>query len=242
MTETPQAPAASLPSLPARFFGILFSPRETFTAVVANPKWFGMVAVTAVITALGMYLFLSTEVGQQAVVDQQVSTMESFGRQVNDEAYAAIEQQAQYAKYINPATILVVSPIMVAIIAGVLLGIFNAALGGDASFKKMLAVVAHAGPVSVVQQLFSLPINYMRGSASSPTNLSVFFPMVSDEGFFGSLLGTIDLFLLWWVAVLAIGLSVLYRRPTRGMLIGLLIIYAVIALAIAGVKAAMGGS
>lgn len=242
MTETTQAPTPPLPSLPARFFGILFSPRETFAKVVANPKWFGMIALTAVIIAVGMFAFLSTEAGQQAVVDQQVSTMEGFGRTVTDEMYTAIERQAGFAKYINPVMILIMSPIMAAIIAGILLGLFNATLGGDATFKQVLAIVAHAGPVSVVQQLFSLPVNYLRGSMSSPTSLSVFFPMVSDDSFFGTLLGTIDLFLLWWVFVLAIGLAVLYRRPTRSTFTVLLVIYAIIALAIAGVKAAMGGS
>lgn len=238
MSDTAPAP---LPGLPARVVGILTSPRETFGHVVASPRWFGMLALTAVVTALGLWAFLSTEVGQQAVVDQGVATLESWGRTVDDEAYAAIERQAQIARYINPLSVLVLAPIITAVISAILLGVF-ALLGGNASFKQVMAVVTHAGPVSMLQQLFSLPLNYMRGSASSPTNVGVFFPMVADDSFLGSVIGTIDLFIIWWLVVLAIGLSVLFKRPTRSIAIALALVYAVIALAIAGIKAAVGGS
>ena len=30
-------------------------------------------------------------------------------------------------------------------------------------------------------------------------------------------LGVVDLFVVWWIVVLAIGMSVLYRRPTRSL-------------------------
>lgn len=241
MTDTPTAVPAAPPSLASRFVGILFSPTETYRAVVAHPTWFGMVAVSALVAAAGLYWFLSTEVGQQAATDQAVATMESFGRTVNDDAYAAIERQTQIARYINPVFALVMAPLMTAIVAGILLGVFNAALGGDATFKQVLAVVAHGAPVTVVQQLFSLPVNYFRASASSPTNLSVFFPMLPEGGFLAGFLGTIDLFLVWWVIVIAIGLAVLYRRQARTVATGLLAAYAVIGLAIAGVKLALGG-
>lgn len=243
MTDAaPTSATAPLPSLPARVIGILTSPRETFARVVASPRWFGMLALTVAVTALCLWAFLSTEVGQQAVVDQGVATLESWGRTVDDEAYAAIERQAQIARYVNPLSVVVIAPIITAIMSAILLGVFNALLGGNASFKQVMAVVAHAGPVSMLQQLFSLPLNYMRGSASSPTNLGVFFPMVADDSFLGSVLGTIDLFIIWWMVVLAIGLSVLFKRPTRPIVIGLALVYAVIALAIAGIKAAVGGS
>ena len=241
MTDPSTAAPADPPSLASRFVGILFSPTETYRAVVAHPTWFGMVAVAAVVAAVGLYWFLSTEVGRQAAVDQAVSTMESFGRTVNDEAYAAIERQTRMARYINPVFALVMAPLMTAIVAGILLGVFNATLGGVATYRQVLAVVAHGAPVSVLQQLFSLPINYFRASASSPTNLSVFFPMLPEGGFLASFLGTIDLFLVWWVIVIAIGLAVLYRRQARRVATGLLAAYAVIGLAIAGVKLALGG-
>ena len=58
----------------------------------------------------------------------------------------------------------------------------------------------------------------------------------------GSLLGTIDLFMVWYVIVLAIGLGVLYKRRTQPIAIALFVFYAVIAVCIALVKSSFGGS
>jgi len=236
MTQTAVGADAAPKSFLARFTGILFSPRETYESVVRHDGWVGMLALSTLVAALSMAALLSTDVGRQAMIDQSVSTMESWGRTVDDAAYAAIEKQSAISRYVQPIAILIIGPVMTFIIGGVLLGVFNALLGGDARYKQMLAVVAHTAPVSVVQQLFTVPVNYFRGSLSSPTNLSVFFPMLEEKSFLVSLLGAIDLFLIWWVFVLAIGLAVLYRRKTRPIAIGLFVTYGVIALVLALAK------
>ena len=77
---------------------------------------------------------------------------------------------------------------------------------------------------------------------SSATNLSVFFPFLPEGSFLANFLGTIDLFVLWWMLVLAIGLSVLFRRKTASIMMGLGAVYLIIALAIAAIKAAVGNA
>jgi hypothetical protein len=66
--------------------------------------------------------------------------------------------------------------------------------------------------------------------------------MLSETSFAAHLLGTIDLFLIWYLFILAIGLGVLYRRRTQPIEISLLSLYAVIALAIAVFKSRGGGA
>jgi hypothetical protein len=77
---------------------------------------------------------------------------------------------------------------------------------------------------------------------SSPTNLTVFLPMLDESGFVARLLGTIDLFVLWWVVVLATGMAVLYRRRTSSILAGFLVVYGVIAVVVASIMSALSGS
>ncbi len=239
-TDTAQAPAPA--NLFSRFVGVLFSPRQTFQGIVAAPRWLGMLLLIAVFMGLATFLFLSTEVGRDAVLEQQVSAMESFGMTVSDEMYAQLEGRLAFARYTGAAAQLVTLPIIYVIMAGILFAIFNAAMGGDATFKQIYTVVVHSGAISIVQQLFSLPINYVRGSMSSPTNVAAMLPMLPEKGFVTYLLGTIDIFLIWWVFVLAIGLAVLYRRRTQPVAVTLFVIYAVIGLAIAGVRSMIGGS
>jgi len=70
----------------------------------------------------------------------------------------------------------------------------------------------------------------------------VLFPMLPEGSFLAKFLGTIDLFTVWWVMVMAIGLAVVYRRKTRPIAISLFALYGVIAVAIAAFQAMRSGS
>jgi Yip1-like protein len=242
---TPPIAAGSVPApknLLARFIGVITSPRETFASVAASPKWFGMLALTTIVIAIFTTLPMTTEAGRQAAIDQQVTQMQSFGFTVDDKMYEQLEKGAGRMPYTTGISVLVVSPIFAVIIAGILFAVFNAALGGEASFKQVFAVLVHAGAISALSTIFSGLINYFRGSIGSVANLGALLPMLSESSFAGRLLGMIDVFLIWYVVVLAIGLAVLYRRRTQPIAISLLTVYAVIAVVVALIKSRVGGA
>ena len=58
----------------------------------------------------------------------------------------------------------------------------------------------------------------------------MFLPFLDETRFSARLLGSIDLFCIWWMVSLAIGLGVLYKRRTAPIATTLLVVYAVIAL------------
>lgn len=236
-----QAPADANAGLLSRLIGVIVAPRQTFAGVIRKPKWLGMLLLLLVVSAGTNFLFLSTEVGQQAMLDQQVRQTEAFGMQVNDEAYAAMERNLPLMRYFTLGGTLVMVPLMTFATAGILFGVFTA-LGGDATFKQALAVVAHSGAISILGALFITPLNYFRESMSSATNLAVFFPMLDEGTFLARFFGMIDLFLVWWVIVLAIGFSVLYRRRTGPIAAGLFAVYGVIALGFAAFMSMRSGS
>jgi hypothetical protein len=226
----------------ARLVGVIFSPRATFERIVARPRWFGALAIVVGLIALGQFALLSTESGQQAMVDQQVRSAEQWGGTVTDEQYAQFEQWAPYGRYFALAGVLIVAPLVAFIIAGALLGVFNALLGGNATYKQVLAVHAHSGATSLLGLLFTLPLNYLRESMSSPTNLGVFAQaFLDDTNFVARFLGTIDLFIIWWVMVNAIGLAVLYKRRTAPIFWSLMGVYIAIALIYVSVTRIMSG-
>ncbi len=237
-TLPPPAPLG----LPARVLGIVFSPRVTYAAIAAHPRALGVLVVVILLTSASAAVFLSSDAGSNAYVDQGLTMMESFGRTVNDQALQQIRNQAQYAAYTAAGFQLVFLPLMAALVAGLSLGVFNAVLGGDASFRQAFAVVSHSYVVLVMQSFFSLPLNFMRESLSSTTTLSIFFPMVDNGSFAGQLLGSIDLFRIWWILSLSIGLGVLYKKRTAPTAWSLLALYLIIALLIAGVRSAFSGA
>ncbi len=229
-------------SLPARFLGIITAPKETFASVVAHPRWLGMLVLTTVIIAAGTALPMTTEAGKEATLRASVEGMEAFGMTVTDQMYEQMRGRMWFAPYQTAIGVLIFSPIMAVAIAGVLFLVFNVAMGGGATFKQLFAVLVHAGVISALQQLFTGPLNYFRGAVTSATNLAVLLPMVDPKSFVGRILSMTDLFLIWYLLVLAIGLAVLYRRKTQPIALALYGVYAAGVVVIAAIWSRVGGA
>lgn len=243
MTEEAVIQRPPAPSLMSRVIGIITSPRATFEKIVAAPRVGGALALVAVIGAITMGGFLATDVGKQAWLDQQVSATEAWtGQPMSDEAYAAQERLSKYAGIMGAVQMIVSIPLMALIIGGIMFAIFNALMGGTATFKQVMAVVAHSQFISALAFLVTTPINYAKGAMTGSTNLAVLFPMLDESSFAARLLGMVDLFALWWLFVLAVGLAVLYRRKTSSVATVLFGIYAVVALGVAAFLSSRGGA
>ena len=245
--HTEATPGVNLPapprSLPARVLGVIVSPRATYADVAARPRWLGMFAFVLLVGMAATYGFLSTEVGQQAALDNQIRQMEAFGRQISDARYQRMEQMAPYSKYFGAGFQLVVTPLSALIVAGLALAVFNAGLGGDGTFKQVFSVVTHySGVILTVSGLFNLPLAYARGSLAGATNLAVFAPFLDETSFAARLLGAVDLFIIWWIVSLAIGLGVLYRKRTGPIATTLIVVYVAIGVVIAAFKVAASGA
>jgi Yip1 domain len=229
-------------SLPARILGVIFSPRATYADVAARPRVLGALTFVVLVGTAGVFLFMSTDVGKNAFLDQQVQQRESFGRPLTDAQYEQLERVVPYAPYFGAGFQLVLLPLLGAAIAGIALAVFNAVLGGDAAFKQVFAVVAHSGVVLSVAQVFGLPLAYARETMSGATNLAVFTPFLDESSFVARVLGAIDLFIIWWIISLAIGLGVVYRKRTGPIATTLMIVYLAIGMVIAAVKTALSGA
>lgn len=240
-TASQPSPAASK-NVVARLLGVLFSPRAAYADIAASPRWLGALLVVVLITGGSTFAFLSTDVGKNAMLDQQMRTMESFGVTMNDQAVQRLENSAGRAPYFGAVTQAIALPIAAAVFAGVLFAIFNAMLGGDAKYAQVLAVVVYSGAILAVGALFVLPLDYFRESLSSPTTLLAFLPFLDEGSFVARFLGWIDLVRIWWFVSLAIGLGVLYRKRTGPIAITLLALYGAIALVIAAIQSAMSGA
>jgi hypothetical protein len=245
VTQTKTAESAAVTpeakSLPARFAGVLFAPRATYAAVAAHPRWLGIFLTVFLITASAATALMSTDIGRNALLDQQISQSEAYGRHMNQAQIDQLEKISAYYVYGAPVIQLVSLSLGGLLIAGIAFAVFNAALGCDATFKQVFAVVAHSGVVLAVLSLFTAPLAYARESLSSATNLAVFLPFLDESSFAARLLGSIDLIYIWWMLSLAIGLGVLYRKRTGPIATTMLAVYAAIGVIIAAIKTASTG-
>jgi len=246
VTDTVAAQSSAIPapkSLPARAIGVLTSPRDTYASIAAHPRWLGALALVVVLFMACVSAFLSTDVGKDALLDQQTRQAESFrGRPLSDEEYARLQKVLPYSPYVSAAAQLVTLPLAASVVAGIAFAVFTALLGGDGTFKQTFAVVAHSGMVLALAQLFTMPLNYARETMSSATNLGVFAPFLDDASFGARVLGSIDLFVIWWAISLAIGLGVLYKKRTGPIAMSVIAVYVTIGIIIAAFKSAVAGA
>lgn len=185
--------------------------------------------------------FVATDVGQVALVDQWERTALAFGQRVDDARYAEMQELSRYGVPYAAATAIARGPAAAAVLAGVLYGVF-AARGRRAGFVQVLAVVAHSGVILALRDVVTAPLNYIRESLASPVTLGQFVGVVDEASPIARFFALIDVFMIWWIVVLAIGLAVLYRTRARAVAAGLMAAYAAIAVLLAGAMAVLGGN
>jgi hypothetical protein len=163
------SPSGPAPGVFARIIGVVFSPRETYAAVAARPRWFGVLAVTVTIMGAATAGLMLTDVGKQLALDQNVAAMEAFGQTVTDEMYEGMERGMAYAPYTGAAGVIIFVPISLLLSAGILHVIFGLVGGGAGTFRHVYAVVAHSTVITALQQVFTTVLTITSGKRAAQT-------------------------------------------------------------------------
>lgn len=206
------------------------------------PQWLGILTLSFLVAAGSAAIVLETDVGQLALLDQWERTALAFGRNVDDAEYAAMAEASRNGAAYAAVTAFVSGPLLVFALSGVLFVVFRTGAPGTVAFRQVLAVVAHAGVILALRQVFAAPVAYASETLANPITLGLFFRMLDEASPFARFFSIIDLFVVWWAFVLAIGMSVLYRRPARrlaGVFVGA---YVTLAVMLTVVMAATGGT
>lgn len=234
-------------SLVARIYGVIRRPRVTFSTIVEAPSWAPVLVATTAVTFLCGIAFLRTEVGQQALVDQWERTATAFGQPVDDARYAQLELTARSGGFdvaYAAVTTLASGPGLVFVVSGLLFVLLKRRGGPSSrpSFGQVLAVVSYASVILALRQVVATPLDYVRESFASPTTFVQLFAMLDEASPAARFLGIMDLFVIWWIVVLAIGVSILYQRRTRSIALVFTGAYVVLALLAALAMAISGGT
>jgi len=219
--------------------GVLMHPRSTMDEVVRHPAFLTVwVAVLLTVTVCGA-LLLPTQVGQQALVDERVRVTEALGRRVDDAEYAQLQAHPPVLVYLTSGGRLLLMPPITLLVAAALM-LLARLDGASVKFVTALAIAVHATVVLAVQQIIATPVHYAYESLTSPTSVAGLL-RVFDEGTWPSrLFGTIDVFGLWWMWLLSLGLAAATGQKARHHLWRLLIVYVAVAATVAAVFAVMG--
>lgn len=205
---------------------------------VSAAQVFATWAVLLAIWAGAAWVLLGGPVGRQALVDERVRVVEAVGGTVDDAAYAALQANPPYWVYASSGGRALLFPaVTLAVTAGIYLWV-----GRSAGWLASLSVAVHASVALVAQQLVATPLHFLRESLTSPFNLAALLPFFDEGSLPARFFGTMELFGLWWVWLVAIGCAELARRQARDFVLPLLGIYVGVAGVIAALVVLTGGS
>jgi len=170
-----------------------------------------------------------------------VRVTEALGRRVDDAAYARLQANPPLTVYLTSGGRLLLTPPVTMLVAAGLLVL--ARLDGTAMrFVTALAIAVHATVVLALQQIVATPVHYAYESLTSPTNVAGILRLFDEGTWPARLFGTIDVFGLWWMWLLSVGLAAATARPARRYLWRLLAVYVGVAALVAAVFAVLDGA
>ncbi|MDD2890677.1 MAG: YIP1 family protein [bacterium] len=189
---------------------VLFSPKDTFEEINLKPSFLAPFIFTCTIVMI--CLFLSIPFYQHFA--------EVMSNQFNK---SPLEQErlinmARNMTYIN----ILLAPIVVMIIwaaTAFVLWSSEILLNIEASYKKTFVLVSYAYTVNVLKQVVSSIILFFKGaqSISSPDDFTVHFGFNLFLDFknplINYLLDEINIFNLWYIFLLILGISVVFKIP-----------------------------
>lgn len=222
-----------------RVLGVLRRPRATMDEVARHPAFITTWVLVLLAAAVCGGLLLSTEVGRQALVDERVRVTEALGQRVDDAEYARLQADPPVLVYLTSGGRLLLTPPVTLVVA---LGLLLLARfdGAKISYVTALAITVHATVVLALQQIVATPFHYLQEALTSPTTVAGLLRMFDEGSWPSRLFGTIDVFGLWWMWVLSLGVAAAVGKPWRRYFLRLLAVYVGVAATVAAVFAVMG--
>jgi hypothetical protein len=193
------------------------APSRTMSDLRRNASWWVPWLLISIVSVAFVYA-VDKKIGWGQVMETQVQSspksaekMDSMPPAQREKVMKIQEASARYIGYASPVATLV----MLVVVAGVLMGIFNFGFGAKLQFKEMMAVTAYSYLPSIVNSLLIIAIMFL----VAPESFDIKNPIASSAGYFvpdtmpfaKGVLGAFDLFFLWQAFLMAVGISQLSK-------------------------------
>jgi hypothetical protein len=223
------APEASAPTgALGRVFGVFFSPKATFESIAARPTWIVPLILICLMQIAVVSVF-SHRVGWRSMIEKQDANNSRMEGLPPDQLERTVQLQVKYAP-IAGYLFAVIGPFLgVAVVGGVLLGLFNGIAGTKMELKSSLGVVSHASVPGLIGGLLGIVILFLEDPSSVDLqNLVASNPAVllwdTSPKWMVALLGSFDIFSLWAMLLMAVGFHVANpRKISFGKALGVIL-------------------
>ena len=230
-------------TLTQRLWGAIARPRQVFDALLRGPAWIGTLLCCTALSAAVWAALYSTEVGRIALVDQFERTALAMGQPVTNTSYTGLQSLSRAGSAYSIGRAVLLGPVLVAVLGIALhVGTKFRRTSQPISLRQCLALATHAGVILTVRDMVAAPLSYVRETTASATTVGLVFPLIDETSTLARFLGSLDVFMLWWAALVGLGAALVWGRAVRRTVAGAVCVFVIGAgLVAAGLSLAGGG-
>jgi hypothetical protein len=217
--STPALPEESVPALTEsqRLLYTFTAPSKTMADLRRNASWWVPWLLISIVS-IGFAFTVDKKIGWAQVIETQIQANPKAAAQVEqlppEQREKSLKTQAAVANVIGYAAPLM-TLIALVVMAGVLMVMFNFGFGAKLRFGEMMGVAAYSLLPSILNTLLIITTMFF----VTPDVFDVKNPIATSAGYFvpstmpllKTVLGALDVFTLWQVFLLAVGVSELSK-------------------------------
>jgi hypothetical protein len=201
---------------PGRLFGVFYEPGKVFADVAQRPSWI-VPLILSIVFAVAFTYTISSHIGWDMTIRQAMANNPRVAELPAEQREAAVARATKFASTIGWVGAVLFPPLFTLIVAGVLTGIFNGLLGTDLKFVQMFSITAYAYLIRGFYTLLLILLIYLKPPEDfniqvSPFSPAAYMSKADNPKWLMSLAGSLDLFTIWTLVLLAIGFSTAARK------------------------------
>jgi Yip1-like protein len=199
----------------ARLAGVFFSPGKAFADIARRPRWWIPLILISILSTIYLTAF-TQRVGWESVLRPAIESNQNMQNMTVQQREQLITTAAGFYKYVGYGSV-VFTLFYVFIVAVLLMFLFDTMMSAGIGLKRMMAIVAYGILPLVIQTALSMVVLFLK----DPEEFNLQNPLMFNVGAFMSrdspaglraLGSSIDLFTLWIIVLLAIGVSAAGRK------------------------------
>jgi hypothetical protein len=222
-------------SEPARLINTFVAPGSTFADIRRNQSWW-LPWLLISVSAVAFFIVLGQKVGFEQIAQNEIqksSRYEQFQKLPPEQRESQMRLSTTITRYIGYAAP-VTTVIVFAVVAAVLMAVFNFGAGAEVSFKQAMAISFYAAlPVvlmhalGIVSLLIGVDPEGFNIRNPVATNPAYFMDPTQNKFLYGLVSG-FDVFALWSIVLTGIGyasVSKLKGSTAIGIVAGIFVVY-----------------
>lgn len=196
----------------ARIVDTLIAPQKTFADIRRSAQWW-LPFLLVTLVGWGLVYVAEQKIGLQKLVENDLHARPKAEAQFEKATPEVQQQQVKITGIIYYIAIPVVTLLIWLVMAGLQFGTFKFAANADISYSRSLAVVAYAALPMVLRNLLGI-VSVLAGVSAD--GFTINNPIASNPGYFMNaadnpfwyfIASQVDIFLLWTLALTAIGFA-----------------------------------